>query len=360
MKLQVLSIFLTLIICLGWDKTEAEPNAFMYDVAVVRFNKPVMPFSLQLSPITVEVCIKNEGLMPVTSMILSLSYGGPTTFHNWTGYLAPNDSVDFTFPASVFAYQPPFLISVWTYLSGDQNWSNDSLSKIHQILGPVMVPYLNSFESSTGADFFVPAGCSSLWEKGNPSMASINYPYDGANVWATLLSAPYNLNSNTYLYSPFFYVSTMGNLSMYFRHWYKTADSLDGGLIEISADGGNTWSMLGTTSDSLASNWYNTQNSNSQYFSGNSGGWVQSAYNLSAWNYNNMPVIFRFHFFSDSTGTSDGWAIDDFRIVNSSAGDAGVIAILCPPDTTQGNTIQPIEVPNKQSGSGYAYLVWES
>lgn len=85
--------------------------------------------------------------------------------------------------------------------------------------------------------------------------------------------------------------------------------------MELSADGGMTWSVLGSVNDTNAINWY-TRILNSTglpAWDSSSGGWQQSSYiNLSFINGNVLPVVFRFVFTSNATVNYDGVSIDDF------------------------------------------------
>ncbi|RYE24612.1 MAG: T9SS type A sorting domain-containing protein [Sphingobacteriales bacterium] len=124
-----------------------------------------------------------------------------------------------------------------------------------------------------------------------------------------------------------------------FRHKYQTTSQRDGGMVEYSYDHGANWTnLLDSCNDNVSGaafmgiyndNFYTTSDTilNGGWgFSGNSGGWMNSAFQLPVGPIplrTNVPmsclptdtVYIRFRFVSDDTlETLDGWMIDDIRI----------------------------------------------
>jgi uncharacterized repeat protein (TIGR01451 family) len=103
-----------------------------------------------------------------------------------------------------------------------------------------------------------------------------------------------------------------------FWHSYTTEATYDGGVVEISANGG-AWTDLGAL---MTQGGYNSTISASsgspiggrQAFSGSSGGYVQTAVNLSSYVGQNVQI--RFRFATDSSVSSTGWYVDDVEIVD--------------------------------------------
>ena len=86
--------------------------------------------------------------------------------------------------------------------------------------------------------------------------------------------------------------------------------------MEISTNNGTTWTDLGS---SIISGGYNgalgtsaNPLSGKSAFNGNSGGFVKTTINLSA--YANQSVKFRFRFGSDASVAGTGWYIDDIQL----------------------------------------------
>jgi len=98
-----------------------------------------------------------------------------------------------------------------------------------------------------------------------------------------------------------------------FRHWYNSESAWDGGVVEVSTNGGTSWTDLG---NAFTLNGYNGSLGSSMNpltgraaFTGNSGSFIQSKVNLAA--YQNQNVLFRFRFGSDESIAATGWNIDD-------------------------------------------------
>lgn len=121
---------------------------------------------------------------------------------------------------------------------------------------------------------------------------------------------------------------TLGNVSaqMTFWHTYQLEDSFDGGVIEISTDGGSTWSDLGPH---ITSGGYNGSIDPATIDSNLAGRDVWTAGYLDTMRqvvvdlgaYRGQSVKLRFRLGTDSSngGTFAGWYIDDVVITTSTA-----------------------------------------
>lgn len=103
-----------------------------------------------------------------------------------------------------------------------------------------------------------------------------------------------------------------------FWHNYDTQTGADGGLFEVSVDGGMSWKIL---DDELFKNGYPFGIAygtfvvpNLSAFSGNSGGWIPTYVDLS--DYNGQEILFRFRFGTDEGTGGFGWFIDDIEFMD--------------------------------------------
>lgn len=78
-----------------------------------------------------------------------------------------------------------------------------------------------------------------------------------------------------------------------FAENYKTQANADLCKVQISTNGGSTWTTLDT-------------------YSGDSAGWHQKDYDLSAYAGSSSKI--RFQFTSNATGSAEGWYVDDIRV----------------------------------------------
>lgn len=113
-------------------------------------------------------------------------------------------------------------------------------------------------------------------------------------------------------------VAIGGNAIMRFWHHYDTEADWDGGVVEISVNGG-AWTDLG---DKIIQNGYNgTINVNpasaisgQDAYTGNSGGYIETVVDLSSYAGNTVRGQFRMA--TDAFVGGDGWYVDDVEIID--------------------------------------------
>lgn len=103
-----------------------------------------------------------------------------------------------------------------------------------------------------------------------------------------------------------------------FAHRFNTEANFDGGVVEISNDGGVTWTDLGPL---FVENGYNNFVAvadnpliNGFCFGGSSGDFIHSMADLSA--FAGQTLNLRYRFASDVLTAAEGWYIDDVELVN--------------------------------------------
>jgi Immune inhibitor A-like, MAM domain/Fungalysin metallopeptidase (M36)/Fungalysin/Thermolysin Propeptide Motif len=122
-------------------------------------------------------------------------------------------------------------------------------------------------------------------------------------------------SSEQYLVSPAIPITSSEELA--FWHRYDLESSYDGGVVEVSANGGGSWSDLGSR---MTSNAYNSTIDNGfdspirgrQAFSGDSGGWIETRADLS--NFVGQTIRLRFREADDSAVKETGWWVDDIQV----------------------------------------------
>lgn len=124
-----------------------------------------------------------------------------------------------------------------------------------------------------------------------------------------------------------------------FNHFYDTEESWDGGLVEISIDNGKSWTDLGN--DFTVNGYNNTIFDSKPGFSGNSGGFITSEIDLSA--YDGQVALIRFLMNCDQLVGGNGWYIDDVFI----EGLNRYIPNIAMASTDQFNAIGRLATPTK-------------
>lgn len=201
-------------------------------------------------------------------------------------------------------------------------------------------PFLEDFES--GPSGWSASGVNSDWTWGTPAKSRISAAGEGNSCWITggLNSGPYNPGQKSWIESPCFDFSNLSYPQLSFLIYWDTERQYDGGNLQYSTNGGQSWNNIGnsgSTGNCGVSNWFNSGSitnlsglaSPQQGWSGTTlsgGGGCQGGGGSGSWlaTSNCMPYLagfpnvrFRFTFCSGTTCNDyDGMAIDSFAVID--------------------------------------------
>lgn len=144
------------------------------------------------------------------------------------------------------------------------------------------------------------SGTQDEWERGEPVAPGPESAVSAPNVWGTDLDNTYANGANYALISPVIDLGTADNATLVFDHWFEIEGGYDYGYVEISADGGATWSELDKFSHST-----------------NGKQWSPVYYNLD--NYAGEQVKLRLRLTTDSSVVKAGWYIDNVQVLSVNA-----------------------------------------
>jgi hypothetical protein len=312
------------------------------DAGVVKIVEPTGPV-VGGAPLPVRVVIMNYGSDPIPANTLSVAYvfnGGTPVVVPYAPGL-PSMATDTVTLPSVNANLGNNTLCAYTILPCDSILFNDEKCTSTHVQFQTTLPYFDDFETS---NMWYNPTTSLNWQYGTPSANIINSAYSGTKAWTTQLSGDYSNNADEYLYTPVFNfagLSGTDSVILSFWHWCAMAAS-DYGRVQYSTNGGSSWINLGSVGDLSGTNWYNVFSGGSNYFSHTNSGWMYSAYKLSPNSFNGQSQVqFRFHFWSNTSGVSNGWAIDNFSLALPQVpNDIGVTAINAPlGDTAAGTNV---------------------
>ena len=150
---------------------------------------------------------------------------------------------------------------------------------------------------------------SSDWALGTAS------PHSGAKAW---FAADVASLTDQYLTtgSP---IAIGAGAELHFWHSYTLESSYDGGVVEISTDGGSTWDDLGPAmtvngySGSISSS-FGSPIGGRQAFTGAAPSYQETVADLSAWA--GASALIRFRMASDESVGSTGWYVDDVSVLS--------------------------------------------
>lgn len=103
------------------------------------------------------------------------------------------------------------------------------------------------------------------------------------------------------------------NAQLQFWHQFNIESNWDGGLVQISKDGGIIWTDARSLMTENGYNGYINNNPESLAFSGNSNGYIHTSVNLSS--YKDQMIQIRFVLYNGVSGSNVGWNIDDISFV---------------------------------------------
>ncbi|WP_028986261.1 S8 family serine peptidase [Thermicanus aegyptius] len=203
-----------------------------------------------------------------------------------------------------------YVVTAVDYSGNESGYSNEA-----SVTTPgIQVIYSDGFE---GADDngWTHSGTNDEWQRGTPTSGP-GSAYTGEKVWATDLTGNYENGTNAFLYSPVINLSGVTNASLSLMHWYEVERNYDKLFVEITTDGGATWTELARFSDAEAGKtWTNLILDLTPYVGGN--------------------VQFRFHITSDSSVVKAGWYLDDFKVLTVSAPSS-----VAPPKEEKGEAVK--------------------
>ncbi len=299
------------------------------NATATEITSPTNACGLGLEDIT--VVIENTGLEDLVDFEIGydVGAGAVTQIVGDTLFVGEIDTITFSVQADLSAVGE-YSITSWTAVVGDGDLGNDSTTTIVSNI-PVIstLPYAEGFE--TGANGWVAGGTNSTWELGVPSGTLISEANNGSNAWVTNLAGDYVPNELSYVESPCLDFSSYAADPVFrFAHIFDTENCCDEGYIDISIDGGLTWSRLGAAGEGI--NWYDDATNNEWDGTGVTSGGTQwrTAEHLLDNTSGESQVKIRITFSSDGSIQNEGFGFDDIQIFEQPAINASVTEILSP------------------------------
>ncbi len=322
----------------GWGIDNFEiiipPQNSAAPVSVRPVNNIVFPFVDQ----TIQVTIENTGEKVLDSCKLAVSFDGGVTYGNEYWYtfnppLVKGRRSTVLYP-DVWPSPSPGNYVLCAATSRPNNKQDNFPTDDTLCMPSFALPeidlaletnneYCNDFENPNVFNFAalrtdfgneIPS-----WELGTPAQAPITGAHSGTNAWMTKLDSNYFSRDKSILVTPAFILDSNNNTTyeMTFYHNYKTERNHDGGNVEFSQDGGQTWGVLGTFNPTpdTSYRWYGAPfvfalDNSRPGWTGSTNGWefrrLRFCFDIGG------QTIFRFRFGSDNNIEDAGWAIDDF------------------------------------------------
>ncbi|MFQ5884283.1 MAG: lamin tail domain-containing protein, partial [Thermoplasmata archaeon] len=212
-------------------------------------------------------------------------------------------------------------------------------------------PWGDAMEAGPGMWKNYSNGKGAEWQWGAPQNVGPNSTHSGQNAWGTNIDSNYSAEALAHLESPHFDLTLSTNTKLTFWHYLATNDFLthdwDGGIIEVSTDGGNTWVQIDDEATPNPNPYYDATLRDTR---GNPLGgkkaycydrlnWTEVSVDLSQYD-EFSSFKFRFTFGSDMVGDFPGWYVDD---------------VILSADTREGVLVEPDYLKIDRSGTTHQF-----
>lgn len=231
----------------------------------------------------------------------------------FTGVLG-KDSIFILDFETEFDFSAPgvYEIAAWTEFDGDSDITNDTFYYVFENR-PLIAdfPYFEDFETGNNGWRVSDESLNASWAFGTPSDNPIGAA-SGVNAWQTNLTGDYNNNELSYLESTCLdFTSLTEDPFITFSIFFDGEACCDEGWLEMSVDGGETFTKVGTAGTGI--NWYNDDFN--QWWDGTAGfdGWAYAQNELTG-SAGFDDVRLRFAFSSDFSVTDPGFGVDNILI----------------------------------------------
>jgi subtilisin-like proprotein convertase family protein len=281
---------------------------------------------------SIQVQVSNLGSEVMDSVIIGFSVdNGSAVTEVFNNSIAIGGDTTFTLTQTIdLSAFGNYEITVWTATVGDGDTANDTATVIVTSVPTISsLPYTQDFE--TGTNGWTSGGVNSTWEFGDPETVFIDTANSGVNAWVTNLDGNYVNNEDSYVESPCLDFSAYSaDPVLRFAGIFRTEACCDEGWVDISLDGGTTWTKLGAAGE--GTNWYNDAADN--FWNGTSGlanDWLTAEHILDGVA-GLSDVKIRFMFSSDGSAVDAGFGLDDISIFEQPQLDLDMISFNAPGD----------------------------
>jgi len=263
------------------------------------------------------VWVRNTGTGIISSFSVKLDIGIMyTSMVNVNRTLEPGERFNVTgFATWTPTVSGTYPVRCSVRLAADSNPDNDRLTKT-----TLVADFIENFDITDG-DFY----WTGAWGWGAPQPPR-NAPPSVPNCWGNVLFDYYGNNANDTLIS-YELAALRDTPVVMFMHWMQSESLSDGGHVEYSTDGGETWTLLYPDTSGGARPYCPLSGDDDGYSGSWSWEWARFRVPVSA----NERFLIAWRFSSDEQNVDCGWLIDDVLGIGCrNLIDVGVSEILEP------------------------------
>ncbi|MEE9223620.1 MAG: choice-of-anchor J domain-containing protein, partial [Thermoplasmata archaeon] len=292
------------------------------DVSIIDFSVPGVHISGEEANVTAS--IRNNGRYD-RSFEVSLKISGPGELQYDPVRSVENLSADemtnvyWTFIPTITG---DYAIEVMTLLDIDVvPWNNVSTKQM-TVMTKLFEDTMENGGPASQGKWTAGSQPKTAWELGVPVNVGPNSCHSTTKCWGTNLNSAYRKAADIRLETPTIDLSGSDRARLRFSHFYQILGPWmnDGGFVEISSDGGSTWSYiepLGGYSGSVDLGAPTPPGPGAGAYAGSSSDWKVAEFDLNP--YSGEQIIIGFHLWTDPSNYQSGWAgwyIDDVQILH--------------------------------------------
>lgn len=268
---------------------------------------------------TVQAEVKNLGTNTINSIDVDYELDGTNNSFNWTGNLPPGATalIDIPTLSLTTGYHS---LKIITTFNNDSFGSNNALNTKFYANEIGSLNALNDFETISDELIVFDEGlCGNYWTRGVATGTVLSS--FGNNVYGTELGGNHADNVKSYLFTECYDLTNVTSPTLKFDLAFDLEFDWDILYIEYSSDGGNSWNVLGTSSDP---NWYNSNtlpgsnclNCPGAQWTGTNATLQEYSYDLSTFE-GQSNITFRFVFHSDQSVNQEGVILDNLTVTGT-------------------------------------------
>jgi hypothetical protein len=239
-----------------------------------------------------------------------------------------------------------YIVEVMTLLDIDVVPGNNASSRQMTVMMKLFEDTMEGGGPASQGKWTAGSQPQTAWELGSPANVGPSSCHSTIRCWGTNLDSAYKKAADIRLETPIIDLSGSDRAVLTYSHFYQILGPMmdDGGFVEVSSDGGSSWSYiepLGGYSGSVDLTAPTPPGPGADAYAGSRSDWMVAEFDLNP--YSGMQIIIGFHLWTDASNYQAGWAgwyIDDVQVLHIPKGPVLIFTEI--QDSGQGNEIVEI------------------
>ncbi|MCK4443175.1 MAG: VWA domain-containing protein, partial [Thermoplasmata archaeon] len=219
-----------------------------------------------------------------------------------------------------------YTLTVQTMLLGDSVQENNASAKVMTVMVPIFEDDMEIGGPASTGQWTPGVQPQTAWELGVPTLVGPSSCHSTTDCWGTNLDSEYRQNADIRLEMPQMNLSKSDRAVLKFWHYYDIYGPFrnDGGFLEVSTDGGASWTYIEPIGDypgSVDLTAPTPPGGGSGAYAGSSFDWEMALFDVTS--FADKDIIIGFHLWNDGSNYQAGWSgwyIDDVQVIHVPVG----------------------------------------